>query len=279
MPTNISNLQVVELTQKSINAKVGFADSLKPFSKQFDGSVAYGNGISVPVFTAGAADGTLDFNTDGSSTTVFTNVLLTSAAKGQVVIPAYQYAQLERYVETLTGGLVDKVQKTITDVAYAQFNVTNWPIASNKVVVSAWSESAPTLPALYSVVEAAKKTGKLDPTNIKVLMPSTTYGLMRGVLDALARPADLGFEVVPVYAPTLTQTALTDGSAVGIGIGADYGVSMVEEFEYFASSDNQIGYGLHIIPNGNGNSYTLAVRSIYGTKVLNTTGFLWASAS
>lgn len=279
MATTISNLQVVELAQKAINAKAGFADSLKPFSKQFDGNVAFGNGISVPVFTAGAADGTLDFNTDGSSTTVFTNVLLTSAAKGQVVIPAYQYAQLERYVETLTGGLVDKVQKTITDVAYAQFNVTNWPIASNKVVISAWSESAPTLPALYSVVEAAKKTGKLDPTNIKVLMPSTTYGLMRGVLDALARPADLGFEVVPVYASTLTQTALTDGSAVGIGIGADYGVSMVEEFEYFASSDNQIGYGLHIIPNGNGNSYTLAVRSIYGTKVLNTTGFLWASAS
>lgn len=278
MATTISNLQVIELAQKEVNAKAGFVDSLKPFSKQFDGTAPFNNGVSVPVITPGAPDGSLDFNTDGSNSIVFTNVLLTSAAKSQTNIPSYQYEQLDQYLTGLVGGQLDRVQKQITDTAYAQFNTTNWSVASNKVVVSAWSESAPTLAALYSVVEAAKKTGKLDPNNVKVLMPSATYGLMRGVLDALARPADLGFEVIPVYASTLTQTALTDGTAVGVAIGKDFGVSS-EEFEFFAASDNSIGYGFHIIPDAKGSGYIVAIRAIYGTKVLNTTGFLWASAS
>lgn len=280
MPTSISNLAVIQVTQDAVNSFQGFADSLKPFKTKYDETTYYNNGVSVPVVIPGAADGTLDFNTDGSNAINFQTVMLTSAAKSQTVIPAYQYAQLGNVIDkALINGMLTRVSKAVTDVAYSQFNTTNWPIATNKVVVSAWSESAPTLPALYSVVEAAKRTGKLDPTNLIVLMPSTTYAVIKAVLDQTLRIVNPGFEVVPVYASSITQTCITDGSAVGLAFGVDAGVEMTEQFEYFATTDNSGGYGLHLIPNANGNAWTIAVRSIYGTKVLNNTGFLWASAS
>lgn len=279
MATTITNLALVERAQNAINSYSGFADSTKPFLKSFDKDVFYGNTVSLPVFSTGAVNTTsLDFATDDSNSIVYKPIAVNKIAKTQFIIPAYQAKQLENNFNTMIDGLIQKVGKQITDTAYGVYSSANFPVASNKVVVAAWNEASPTLAALYSVVEKAKSSGRLDPFGCKVLMPAATYAGIKSVLDSLPRDASLGFEVVPVYNTGFTQTAITDGSAVGLGIGADMGVG-AEQFEFISNADNTLGFGVHIIEDAKYNNITIAVRSFYGHDLLNTTGFLWASAS
>lgn len=275
MATTITNAGLIERGQKAVLSFSGFDDSTKAFIKGFNSTALYGNGVSVPVITTGAVNtSSMDFATDDSNSIVFKNVVINKSAKTQFVLPGYQAAQLEPNFNQMIDAMLLKVSKQITDTAYAMFNVTKWPVASNKVVVAAWSETAPTLTALYSCVEAAKKTGKLDPNGIKVLMPSATYGLLKGALDSLPREAALGFEVIPVYAASITQTCITDTSAVALAIGADIGVGP-EQFEYITNADNSIGFGIHIIEDDKLQNITVAVRATYAVEYANDTAFLW----
>lgn len=279
MATTITNLALVERAQTAINSYSGFADSTKPFLKSFDKDVFYGNSVSLPVLSTGAVSTTaLDFLTDDSNGVNYKNVAVTSIAKTQIILPAYQAKQLEIHFSSMIDGFVQKVGKQITDTAYGLFSSANFPVASNKVVVAAWNEASPTLAALYSVVEKAKASFRIDPFNVKVLMPAATYAAIKSVLDSLPRDASLGFEVIPVYNAGFVQTAVTDGSAVGLGIGADTGIG-AEQFEFISNADNTLGFGIHIIEDALRNNITIGVRSFFGAGLLNTTGFLWASAS
>lgn len=276
MATNISNLQVVELAQKAINSFNGFQDSTKPFAKAFDGSVYYGNGVNVPVITPGVASNSLSFATDDSNTIAFNTVLVNTIAKNQIAVPNYQYEQLGQYLSSVIDSLVSTVSMQVSTAAYSLLTSANF---TTTVAGTGWSESAPTLPALYKFVEKAKATGKINPNNVVVVMPSSTYAGAKSVLDALPREASLGFTLVPTYNANLTSTWITDGSAIGLGIGGDAGVkSGVEEFEFFTSTDAQIGYGLHIIPDAINQKFIVGLRTIFGTKVLNTTGAIYAAS-
>lgn len=275
MATSITNLSLVERGQKAVNAYSGFEDTTKPFIKAFNAGVVYGNGISVPVIATGAVNtSSLDFLTDDSNSITFKNVVLNKIATQKFILPSYQSAQLEQHFNSMIDAMIRKTAKQVTDTSYAMFNTTNWPIASNKVVVATWSETAPTIAALYSLVEAAKKTGKLDPYSLKVLMPSATYGLLKAALDALPRETALGFEIIPVYATSLAQTAITDTSALALAVGSDVGVG-AEEFEFIPSSNGDIGFGVHIIEDAKARNVTVAVSTVYAVEIANATGFLW----
>lgn len=282
MPTGITNLSFVEKAQKEINSVQGFADSTKPFALGFNSNTLYGNAVAVPVFSAGTAGTAYDFATDGSSTTTFTNITVNTPANHIMVVPSYQYAQLTQYGDTSVKGAIDIVLNKISDAGYAAFNTTNWPLVSNKVISSAWSEATPTLAALEVAVQAAIATKKLNRANIIVLMPSGTYAVIKALLNSLNRDikSALGYDIVPVYAAGFNQTAITDGSAVGIAIGQDIATpEVMEEFEFLVDAESTFGIGFHKFGDAKARSVTIALSAQYGVSKLNATGFKWVAAS
>lgn len=279
MSTSIASIELVSLAQDLVNKFSGFGDSLKPFNTVFDGEVSLGNSVIVPMFattdslTASGSAG-LDFSTDGSDAVTTAKVTVSETTKKQVNLKSHEFAKLGNFAPQMINGMLNKISKNVIDAAYAL--VTSGNFAG--VVSASWSESAPTLEKLNTLVEKAKSSGKLDPTSIKVLMPAAGYAVIKTAYQALARDAAgaLDFTLIPVYNSGFTKTCITDGSAIAIGFGADCGEDG-EQFSFVQSADNTIGYGLHVIADPKYSQKIIGLRSNYGVKVVNPDGLLFAA--
>lgn len=280
MATSIDNIDKLTVAQEAINATPSILHSLKAFSVEISGESVLGDGVLVPVVTAGtsatATNGAgVNFLTDGSSTIELVEVKITESKKQQAELTITQFAKLGQFFPRFTESSVNAINNDVVASIYGALTETAY---TGTVVVSSWSESAPTLKALYSLVEKAKGTGKINPNDVYVLMPSSTYASLKADLDSLPREAALGFTVVPVYASGFAKTAIMDKSALAVGFGADQGFSN-EEFSYVANAADGVGYGIHIIEDPKARLKTLAIVANYGFAVTNANGLLWASAT
>lgn len=279
MATSIASIELVSMTQELVNKYSGFGDSLKPFTTVFDGEVTLGNSVIVPIFattdsaTASGSAG-LDFSTDGTDAVTTAKVTVSETAKKQINMKSHEWAKLGTFAPQMINLMLQKISKNVIDTAYALITSANFP----GVVSASWSESAPTLEKLNTLVEKAKASGNFDRTSIKVLIPFAGYGVIKTAYQALARDAagSLDFELIPVYATSFTKTVVTDGSAIAVGFGADFGEDG-EQFSFIQSSENTIGYGLHVIADPKYSQKIIGLRSNYGVKVVNSTGLAFAA--
>lgn len=276
MATTISNQGLQTIGQKAVIALSGFQDSMAPFTIAYDGNVFKGDAVKVPVFSYGATSTSSDFQTDDSNSATLVSVIANTVAKQQIDLAPQDFDRLKGVSEAMVKGMIIKAAKNVSDAAYTLLNSSFTFTAGNKAVVAAWSEAAPTLAALQATVGTALATGKIDPSNVIVGMPSSTYFAFMAVLNALPRDVNLGFKIVPVFSSAITKTFITDASAVGVGLAADNGTNY-EEVENFTTENDSLGYALHVIHQPAKQVVTTGVRLIYGTALLNSTGLLWAA--
>lgn len=278
MATTIAGLNIQTIAQEAINAAIGVGDSLKGFSVAFNGEKLPGQSVLVPFNAFGTVQTTsgslMTFNTDGGNSVTMKKIDVEHTAKDQTNLSVFQDADLpEGAIRGLLDGMIENVNYSVVTSAYAQLTSANF----SGVVSASWDESAPTLAKLYSLVHKAYGTGKIRPGKAKVLMPAASYAVVASVLDALYRDPIVGknFEVIPVYASTFTRTAITDGTALGIGFGGDLG-GPGDEFSFAASANDKIGYGIHKFYDVNNRIWKMSVVSNWGYKIVNTNGLLWA---
>lgn len=276
--TTIAGLNIQSVAQESINASIGVGDSLKGFSLAFNGEKLPGQSVLVPFNSFGSVQTTsgslMNFNTDGGNTVTMKKIDIEHSAKDQVNLSVFQDADLPAdSIRGLIDGMLENVNLSVVTSAYAQLTSATF----SGVVSASWDESAPTLAKLYALVHKAFGTGKIRPGKAKVLMPASSYAVIASVLDQLYRDPLVGkqFEVIPVYSTSFTRTAITDGSALGIGFGGDLG-GPGDEFSFVASANDKIGYGIHKFYDLNDRVWKMACVANWGYKVVNTNGLLWA---
>lgn len=278
MSTTITGLNIQTIAQEAINAAIGVGDSLKGFSVAFNGEKLPGQSVLVPFNSFGAVQttsgGLMTFGTDGANTVTMKKIDVEHTAKDQVNLSVFQQEDLgPETISGLIAGMVENVNYSVVTSAYAQLTSATF----SGVVSANWDESAPTLAKLYALVHKAYATGKIRQGKAKILMPAGSYAVVASVLDQLYRDPIVGknFEVIPVYASTFTRTAITDGSALGVGFGGDLG-GPGDEFSFVASANDKIGYGLHKFYDVNDRVWKMAALCNWGYKVVNTNGLLWA---
>lgn len=211
MPTTITNQGLQTMGGKAVLSLSGLIDSLKPFTSAYDVSVSEGGTVKLPVFTYGAALAVRDFTGDGNAAITFKNVTADQVASYPVQLTRPDYEILKGVSPTLIKGLVTKAGKAVTDAVYTAFQAA-FPVASNKIVDATWAEgdaSKNTLANVRKLIGKAVKTGKLDPNNIIVAMPTDTYYAFISNIDSMARGVELGFTVVPVHTSAIANTFIT----------------------------------------------------------------------
>lgn len=278
MPTSIAAIEVSSVATELVNKSSGFGDSLKPFTTVFDGDVVLGNSVIVPVFststslTASGSAG-LDFSSSNSNSVTTAKVIVENTSKQQTDLKVTEFAKLGTYAPKMITQMLDNINKDIIDYVYSFVTSANFA----GVVSANWSESAPTLEKLNTLVEKAKASRKLNKNSIKVLIPSAGYAIIKTAYQALARDAagSLDYELIPVYNSAFTRTAVTDGTGIAIGFGADQG--MGEEFTFIPSADDSVGYGLHVVTDLIKRQRSFCLICNYGVKVVNADGLLFAA--
>jgi hypothetical protein len=149
-----------------------------------------------------------------------------------------------------------------------------------KAVLSTWLETAPTVALVEQLVGNAIATGYLNPSNLFVVMPQSTYRLWRAGMLATFRDLNgiLDYTVVPSNNAAITKTFITDGTGYGLGIGADIGLEN-EQMSVFSNESGNFGYSLHLIQNPTAQTIILGSRIIWGGAILNPNGILFAAVS
>lgn len=268
----VTNSELIEIAQTVINTNGKMADNLKAFTVAFDGTVLPGDSVLVPVIKYGATvkNGS-DFSSDGSNSVEMKKVSLVSAAYHPTPFTDIEWRKVNAMAPKIIKGSMDIIGNDVTDTLYGQLTSANF----SGVVSANWTEATASLEKLRVLVEKAKGTGKLDRNNIKVLMPSDTYGIIADAYDARYRDINPGFEIIPVRSESFTKTWVTDGSAIAVGFGADVG-NDAEDFEYIESSDSTIGYGLHIYSDAEKRKKKIVLNTSWGWVVANANGALRA---
>lgn len=271
---NINLDQLVEIAQKEILVNSGFVDTFKPFSVAVDGTAIFNDNVLVPVFSTTSASYTSgtaqDFQSEEGDSVQLVQVKLAEQSKKQDNLRSWQYENLSKYAPTIIKSLINKIGFDVSSRVYAKVTSANFP---GTVSVS-WNEAAPTITSIMSLVGKAKATGKLDPSAIKIVMPSLTYAIAQAQFMGTARDViqNLGFDIVE--STNISKTFVTDGSGLSVAWGRDTGVG---NFEYIPATEGQIGYGIRTIENADLDMVKIALRTTFGSAVTNTNGILWAA--